>query len=206
MELSVINHVTLKLDLSRGETYDVIELPLFAGSLHDTAKSCTIEAPDHLLHKGCCGARKVAGAQGGACPRESRRGAEGVQTRGHAGRQAGRHTRQQSLEGRRQQAAPNPIKPRRLRACDIAGAAGSVADGIFLGTSHHRRSTTTTRQKPEMRFLHTTKLHLVEFQGQRILPSAIPPYAILSHTRAEEEVLFQLQIVAANGNGWELEG
>ena len=42
-----------------------------------------------------------------------------------------------------------------------------------------------------MRLLHTTKLQLVEFQGQRILPSAIPPYAILSHTWAKEEVSFQ---------------
>ncbi len=29
-----------------------------------------------------------------------------------------------------------------------------------------------------MRLLHTTKLHLVEFQGQGILPSAILPSAI----------------------------
>jgi hypothetical protein len=42
-----------------------------------------------------------------------------------------------------------------------------------------------------MHLLHTTKLHLVEFQGQGILPSAIPPYAILSHTWAEEEVSVQ---------------
>ncbi|KAK3369299.1 heterokaryon incompatibility protein-domain-containing protein, partial [Lasiosphaeria ovina] len=42
-----------------------------------------------------------------------------------------------------------------------------------------------------MRLLHTTELRLVEFQGQRILPPAIPPYAILSHTWAEEEVSFQ---------------
>ncbi|KAL2172955.1 uncharacterized protein P884DRAFT_281430 [Thermothelomyces heterothallicus CBS 202.75] len=38
-----------------------------------------------------------------------------------------------------------------------------------------------------MRLLHTTKLSLVEFHSQGILPSAIPPYAILSHTWAEEE-------------------
>ncbi|AEO62166.1 hypothetical protein MYCTH_2114023 [Thermothelomyces thermophilus ATCC 42464] len=38
-----------------------------------------------------------------------------------------------------------------------------------------------------MRLLHTTKLHLVESHSQGILPSAIPPYAILYHTWAKEE-------------------
>ena len=37
-----------------------------------------------------------------------------------------------------------------------------------------------------MHLLHTTKLHLDEFW-----PPATPPYAILSHTWADEEVSFQ---------------
>ncbi|KAK4032106.1 HET-domain-containing protein [Parachaetomium inaequale] len=56
-----------------------------------------------------------------------------------------------------------------------------------------------------MRLLHTTKLQLVEFQNQDILPSAIPPYAILSHTWAEEEVSFQdvQQGLAQSQRGYE---
>ncbi len=51
-----------------------------------------------------------------------------------------------------------------------------------------------------MRLLHTTKLELVEFVGEDI-----PPYAILSHTWAEEEVLFQdvQQGVAQSRRGYE---
>jgi hypothetical protein len=39
---------------------------------------------------------------------------------------------------------------------------------------------------PSMRLLRTDKLEVVEFQGEDI-----PPYAILSHTWAEEEVSLQ---------------
>ena len=57
-----------------------------------------------------------------------------------------------------------------------------------------------------MRLLHTTKLHLVEFQAhQGILPPVIPPYAILSHTWAVEEVSFQdaQQGLARSRRGYE---
>jgi hypothetical protein len=42
------------------------------------------------------------------------------------------------------------------------------------------------RLSPTMRLLRTDKLQLVEFLG-----GDLPPYAILSHTWAEEEVTFQ---------------
>ena len=50
-----------------------------------------------------------------------------------------------------------------------------------------------------MRLLHTKNLQLAEFQGQNT-----PPYAILSHTWAEEEVLFRdvQEGVAETRRGW----
>jgi len=56
-----------------------------------------------------------------------------------------------------------------------------------------------------MRLLHTTKFHLDQFQDQRILPPTIPPYAILSHTWADEEVSFQdvQQGLAQSRRGYE---
>lgn len=56
-----------------------------------------------------------------------------------------------------------------------------------------------------MRLLHTTKFHLVEFHNQNILPPTIPPYAILSHTWGEGEVLFQdvQQGLAQSRRGYE---